>query len=467
MSLSLKKDALSLRIAPPWQLRLQDGNLLASVPGKQILVPAKRREVMVVLQSLVESGSTITQMEAMLQQEGNAVLEEFRTCINHLKQHLILSWEWRIQERVIGVIAPLSSNFRLEGKKTAPGTRYIFSRFALLRREENAWILESPLLLCRFQVIDPALLVLFHFFSRPQTVEEAQTKLPELADMAEPSMAFLLGLGFLEPCLGDKEEESAEKKALKYWEFHDLYFHSRTRLGRHNNPFGSAQRFGPPPTFKPYNQQRTIFLPVPNTKKLKEKEITLFEAMELRQSQKKHGQPAINLIEIGEFLFRAARIKGLFPKEEYVVSKQPYPSAGGSNEIEWYLLVGSCSGLPEGFYRYEPIEHALIQIQLKSKDTDALYASVNYKHQPDFSPQIIIILSSRFARNSWKYQSIGYANTLKHVGVLFQNMYLVATAMGLAANAWSTGNSDLFNQVSGTSFYEESSVGEFLLGAPG
>jgi SagB-type dehydrogenase family enzyme len=65
----------------------------------------------------------------------------------------------------------------------------------------------------------------------------------------------------------------------------------------------------------------------------------------------------------------------------------------------------------------------------------------------------------------WKYESMAYAATLKHVGVLYQTMYLVARAMGLAPCALGGGNADGFAAAAGTDPYVESSVGEFVLGS--
>jgi SagB-type dehydrogenase family enzyme len=67
---------------------------------------------------------------------------------------------------------------------------------------------------------------------------------------------------------------------------------------------------------------------------------------------------------------------------------------------------------------------------------------------------------------SWRYESIGYSAILKDVGVLYQTFYLVATAMGLSACALGVGNSDLFSDAAKTNYYEETSVGEFILGSP-
>lgn len=377
--------------------------------------------------------------------------------------------ELRAGNTLVGLLEPLSADFVFEENLVPADTKIVFSRFALLRREDACWVLESPLLRCRFQIIDPDVLSLLPVFSQARYAREALAQAPVAPAKAGRLLALLYSMGFVEPCSAGDGKPVSETGALQLWEFHDLYFHSRTRLGRHRNPVGNAPRFTnilPPLPFKAHQNKAVIYLPKADLRFLKENEISLCEAMELRKSDRRHGAPTISFTEIGEFLFRVARIKEFFTKGNYVVSKRPYPNAGASYELELYLLVRACEGLPPGFYHYEPVEHGLVQIQPQSEATEALYAATNYNDKADFAPQIILILTSRFARNSWKYQTLSYVNTLKHVGVLYQNMYLVATAMGLAANAWSAGNSDLFNKISGADYYEETSVGEFLLGAP-
>ena len=50
-------------------------------------------------------------------------------------------------------------------------------------------------------------------------------------------------------------------------------------------------------------------------------------------------------------------------------------------------------------------------------------------------PQILITISARFGRMSWKYSSIAYSLILKDVGVLIQTLYLMATDMALGGCA--------------------------------
>jgi SagB-type dehydrogenase family enzyme len=94
----------------------------------------------------------------------------------------------------------------------------------------------------------------------------------------------------------------------------------------------------------------------------------------------------------------------------------------------------------------------------------ALLDQAFYTADQRSKPQVLIVLAARFQRMQWKYQSMVYAAILKHVGVLYQQMYLAATAMGLAPCALGGGHSDLFAEAAGLNYYEETSVGEFILG---
>jgi SagB-type dehydrogenase family enzyme len=80
-------------------------------------------------------------------------------------------------------------------------------------------------------------------------------------------------------------------------------------------------------------------------------------------------------------------------------------------------------------------------------------------------PDVLVTMAARFARVSWKYRSIAYATTLRHTGVVYQTMYLVATAMGLAPCGLGNGDADLAARAFGLDYLSESSVGDFILGS--
>jgi SagB-type dehydrogenase family enzyme len=60
---------------------------------------------------------------------------------------------------------------------------------------------------------------------------------------------------------------------------------------------------------------------------------------------------------------------------------------------------------------------------------------------------------------------LAYSLIVKHVGVVYQTMYLTATGMGLAPCTIGAGDSDLFARAAGPDYSAETSVGEFLLGS--
>ena len=110
--------------------------------------------------------------------------------------------------------------------------------------------------------------------------------------------------------------------------------------------------------------------------------------------------------------------------------------------------------------------HRLIRLQGRTREMAALLRdAAESTATPEDTLQVLVILTARFPRVAWKYESIAYALTLKHVGVIYQTMYLTATAMGLAPCAIGGGDADLFARAAGTDYYAETSVGEFLLGS--
>jgi SagB-type dehydrogenase family enzyme len=143
---------------------------------------------------------------------------------------------------------------------------------------------------------------------------------------------------------------------------------------------------------------------------------------------------------------------------------RPYPSGGGSWELELYLAVDKCDGLARGFYHYDAGGHALVPIDVRAHELEALLAGAEFAMGAPAVPQILITIAARFGRISWKYSSLAYALILKDVGVLMQTLYLMATDMGLGGCAIGTTNIDLFAKMTGIEFHVEGPVGQFAIG---
>ena len=146
---------------------------------------------------------------------------------------------------------------------------------------------------------------------------------------------------------------------------------------------------------------------------------------------------------------------------------RPYPSAGACYELELYLAVNECEGLTRGFYHYDAGAHALMPIEVRGNELDALLMRAAFAIGAPAAPQIVITIAARFGRVSWKYASIAYALILKDVGVLIQTFYMIATEMGLGGRAIGIANIDLFAKMTGIEFHVEGPVGQFAIGRSG
>jgi SagB-type dehydrogenase family enzyme len=371
--------------------------------------------------------------------------------------------------------APVS----IASRPVMSGRRYQLSRFAYIRRARGEMVLESPLAHSRVVLHDRRAMALVHALAQPGPVEEQFEQIPGLAAEAVVTvMTLLLNADML--CELDEDGSSSEDRdpALQCWDFHDLLFHARSRSGRHDYPSGGTYRFAglldPTPALKEKMSADVIDLHRPDLERLVRDDPPLALVQERRHSVRRYGSHPISARQLGEFLYRVGRVKeihrvpvetlgGLVPLE---VAPRPYPGGGGMYELELYVTANACSGLSRGLYHYDPQDHRLERLNADEAAVDALLRdAAGASGIPPGELQVLITIAARFSRVSWKYAGIAYALTLKHVGVLYQTMYLVATAMGLAPCGLGGGDSDCFARAAGTDYFAETSVGEFLLGS--
>jgi SagB-type dehydrogenase family enzyme len=183
----------------------------------------------------------------------------------------------------------------------------------------------------------------------------------------------------------------------------------------------------------------------------------------------------ITLMELSCFLDCSARVRSewtapLDPGDgepSLTYTSRPYPSGGSSYPLELYLSVDKCEGLDRGFYFYDAGEHALVSIDVRAAELEALLKSSAFAMGESDVPQILITIAARFGRVSWKYSSIAYSLILKDVGALTQTFYLMATATGLGGCAIGSVNIDLFARMTGIEFFVEGPVGQFAIGRAG
>ncbi len=340
----------------------------------------------------------------------------------------------------------------------------VLSRFAVLRREDAQILVESPLAQAQMLVHDAEVTALIGGLTggpaRPEGSFPSEVRDLILNDL------YAAGL-----VVSRSEEETGPGAGL--WRPHDLWFHARSRTGN-GGYFGAGfgRTLWGQTVCEPLPDRREPF-PVPAVElyrpdlaELRSHDRPLTAVLEDRTSIRAHDDECpITADQLGELLYRCARNRGSDALDGRERTSAPYPAGGGIYELELYPVVRHVSGLDQGIYHYDANEHRLRLIREPGPEAVRLLQGACRSAAMSTPPQVLIVLAARFGRVMWSYEELAYSLILKHVGVLFQTMYLVATSMGLAACGLGGGDSPAFTEATGLDYTVESSVGEFVLGS--
>jgi SagB-type dehydrogenase family enzyme len=409
---------------------------------------------------------------------GRSIDEEINLLVRRLAGHGLL--EYRLGRSRSGedevVIEPQVPEYWPRTPQLGHDDVVVLSRFAYLRRRGNEMVLESPRAGAVFKICNPKIAAALALLSAPQSIKRLrrQDGFPGgelLALLVDCQILFRIDPARdsgLRPDEGDED--------LVLWDFHDLLFHARSTEGRHANPLGGIYPYAgvipSPPAVRSRWPGKTIDLrefsaadsqPISPTAKL---------LRDRHSTRSFDDQRPVTLAELAQFLDSTARVHSTFQSRldlgdggaDVDYAARPYPSGGGSWELELYLAVDKCEGLARGFYHYDAGGHALVRIDVRAHELDALLTGATFAMGAPAAPQVLITIAARFGRTTWKYSSLAYALILKDVGVLVQTLYLMATDMGLGGCAIGSFNIDLFAKMTGIEFHVEGPVGQFAIG---
>ena len=459
-SAALEEDAEAIAIKTPPQAHRPPLRFAGASPGLRAA-----------LRALGEGGATLeTLTAAMLQHDGPAGFPGLYGTIAQLDRCAMLT---RTAAGTgpgapIARVEPVSLYYRHAAARIEPSAPWVLSRFASMRRVGDRLLVESPLGHARVWLYSSEAAMALGVLAAPRTSEEVAQAVTGLDEPAARGLMTLLadaGALIASPA-GEARAEDVDPTVAP-WEFHDLLFHTRSRLGRHSNGFGGTyrfkERFEGPPLFKAPMSEDVVELPKPDLERLAREDRPFSAVLESRRSLRDHADAPITLAQLGEFLFRSARVQK--SADQASVSFRPHPGGGAIHELELYPVVHRCDGLEPGLFHYAAHAHRLERLAAPPRYLDTLLQMAAVTAELKVPPQVLIVVAARFQRIQWKYESMAYGVILKNVGALYQTMYLVATAMGLAPCALGGGHADLFASAAGLDYLAETSVGEFILGS--
>lgn len=384
----------------------------------------------------------------------------------------LIRYEVLSAARAVLTLEPLTTQWRLSWTSLGEQDRIRASRFAGLRMESGQCFLESPLSSSRVRFEDPSLCELWAMLATNRRIAECASRLgkefPEASLRQCLELFVCAGVAGIANSAGELEEDLDPNARL--WSYHELLFHSRSRRGRHDLGCGSKSIFlskipETPPRKAPLASD-PFPLPLPRNLPY----TTVFQAIEARRSTRAwDDEHPVTLEQLASLLYVSCRtlnpeaVLEMPPLHTRV--HRPAPAGGSTGELEVYLVVRCCEGLPGGAWHYESHTHSLYALEDKSGSCELLLKDAQSAMGSAAQPQILMILSARHARVLRKYSSLGYALELKDAGVLFQTLYLAGTALGIGVCALGSGDAELFGQLTGNLWLEESSVGELAIGS--
>lgn len=419
----------------------EDEKIILQSPTRRLTFHRPQPGLQTALNQLKHSANTVSQLRQwVVEADGVEVASKFDS---YMQKLIHLGWICHSVLPLARAI-PITKDCQLDCPDIdLPEEPFTLSRFAYLHQVAGEMILESPQSQTKIVLLDWRGVALIAKLSQPQT---CRTLISEIPGVTEEIAQQFISLLFLKKMLSFK----AENFQMIQWEFHDLLFHSRSRSGRHDYPVGGTFRFlgkiEPLSAVKALTSNKIFKLYQPHLENLAQTDISLTQALESRKSIREYDNDnPITIQQLGELLYRCARVKEIIETKLGQISRRPYPAGGAMYELEIYPAINHCEGINSGLYHYQPLEHVLCQVSEWNQEVEALITDAWYSSGQQNVPQVLLVITARFGRLFWKYQALAYALILKHVGVLYQNLYLVATGMNLAPCALGAGNSDLFS----------------------
>ncbi|XRP96898.1 SagB/ThcOx family dehydrogenase [Methanocaldococcus sp. 16A] len=155
-------------------------------------------------------------------------------------------------------------------------------------------------------------------------------------------------------------------------------------------------------------------------------EIKLEDVLLKRRSVREYSSSPLTLRELSHILFAAY---GVTNEDGF----KTVPSAGATYPLEIYVNVKDVVGLEEGVYKYIPERHSIVRVLDEEVGYELALAAL--KQMFIAVAPIVLIIAADYERTTRVYGDRGFRYVYMEVGCVSQNIYLMATSLGLGTVA--------------------------------
>lgn len=210
-----------------------------------------------------------------------------------------------------------------------------------------------------------------------------------------------------------------------------------------------------PSTYKAYLDATSIALPPPAARFGP----SLPEVVARRRSVREYADRRLTLEELSSLLHYSA---GITDVRDPTLAFRAVPSSGALYPVELYPVIFDVAGLEPGVYHYDVQHHRLALLRMGDFRREVFQAAVS--QEMIWGASLALVMTSLFARVQWKYLDRSYRYALLEAGHLGQNVYLTATALGLAPCGIGAYFDDDLNHLLAIDGYDEAVVYLMALG---
>lgn len=258
--------------------------------------------------------------------------------------------------------------------------------------------------------------------------------------------------------------DSAEQPQ-RNWEFHDFLFHNYSRSRNDLRMRGATYPIPlltPPKARYQPKKSSSSSLNLTNIKTPKQSN-EFFDILNRRRSS--HVKSSnLNLNTLLTIASKSFSVTTEIETSQYTYQLRPFPAAGGLHELDLFCVVSSEIHTSNSLLFFNPIEKKFYPLEASEEIVLSFLEDARKCWGAKIAPRALFIISSRYIRIAWKYESLAYRLTLLNAGSAIQTISLVATTQGVHGCPVGNGNSEAFSRAISESEYEITSIAEYAFG---
>jgi SagB-type dehydrogenase family enzyme len=174
----------------------------------------------------------------------------------------------------------------------------------------------------------------------------------------------------------------------------------------------------------------------------------VFDCLNDRRSIRKYSEESISLEKLSYLLWATQGIQKVMSNNTTTLRR--VPSGGASHTFETYLIINKVEGLQKGIYRYLPLEHKLIFINIiEDMESKIDKATPKQPFAPNFASKSAVIFAWSCIpyRAEYKFDITAHKKILLDAGHLCQNLYIAAESVECGACAIGIYDQNLIDQM--------------------